>query len=221
MPCQCARVWPERRAAALELRGSEARHGLDLAVSGPTFRHGALTSRWCIHKQTQGFQAFTEYAIANGRAPLSREALFKRLGRHVDAALIKGDKLYACEAGSAAKATADLMRIAAMAEHVGRRLHPDLGLVLGGVFIIFDAEQNHAQRIAKAARERWQRYNNPDQALRAGRITLARVSLGLAAGVARLQRRAPDAAEQSAARIKVPAIPSRTPHRLDEATVQT
>ena len=90
-------------AAALELRGIEAHHGLDLAVSGPTFRHGALTSRWCIHKQAEGFQAFTEYAIANGRAPLSREALFKRLGRHVDAVLIKGDKLYVCETESAAK----------------------------------------------------------------------------------------------------------------------
>jgi hypothetical protein len=66
-----------------------------------------------------------------------------------------------------------------MAEHVGRRLHPDSPLVLGGVFIVFDAEQNHAQRIAKAARERWQRYNNADQALLASRITLARVSLGL------------------------------------------
>jgi hypothetical protein len=143
--------------AALELHGIEAHHGLDLAVSGATYRHTALTSRWCIYKQTQGFQAYTEYAIANGRAPLSREALFKRLGRHVDAALVKGDKLFACETESAAKATADLMRICAMAEHVGRRLHPDLPLVLGGVFVVFDCEQNHAQRIAKAARERWSR----------------------------------------------------------------
>jgi hypothetical protein len=166
-------------AAALEVRGIAAHHGLDLAVNGPTFRHTALTSRWCIHKQAQGFQAFTEYAIANGRAPLSREALFKRLGRHVDAALIKGDKLYACETESAPKATAELMRIAAMAEHVGRKLHPDMPYMLAGVFIVFDAEQNHAQRIAKAARGRWARCSAADQATLAGRITLARVSLGL------------------------------------------
>lgn len=166
-------------AAELELRGITAHHGLDLAVSGPTYRHAALTARWCIAKRAEGFQTYTEYAIAAGRAPLDRERLFRRLGRHVDAVLAKGDKLYAVETESAAKATADLMRIAAMAEQVGRRLHPDSPLVLGGVFVVFDAGQNHAQRIARAARERWQRYNNADQALLAGRITLARVDLGL------------------------------------------
>ena len=94
-------------AAALEVRGVIAHHGLDLAVSGPAFRHGALTSRWCVHKRSQGFQSFTEYAIAQGRAPLSRELLFQRLGRHVDAVLVKGDKLYAVEVESAPKSTAD------------------------------------------------------------------------------------------------------------------
>jgi len=197
-------------AAELEVRGIAAHHGLDLAVCGATFRHGALTSRWCIHKQAEGFRAFTEYAIANGRAPLSREALFKRLGRHVDAALIRGDKLYACETESAAKATAALIRICAMAEHVGRRLHPDSPLVLGGVFVVFDAEQNHAQRIAKAALQR-RRPGHACQPHHAGPL-----EPGPAAHLARLQRRAPAAAEQSATRIKPLAIPNRTPHRLDE-----
>jgi len=166
-------------AAALEVRGIAAHHGLDLAVSGPAFRHGALTSRWCIHKRAQGFQTYTEYAIAQGRAPLSRELLFQRLGRHVDAVLVRGDKLYAVETESAPKDTAALMRIAAMAELVGRKLHPDLPFVLAGVFVVFDAEQNHAGRIARAARERWQRYSAADQALLASRVTLARVELGL------------------------------------------
>jgi hypothetical protein len=71
------------------------------------------------------------------------------------------------------------MRIAAMAELVGRKLHLGLPLMLAGVFIVFDAEQNHAGRIARAARERWQRYSAADRALLAGRITLARVDLGL------------------------------------------
>jgi hypothetical protein len=165
--------------AALALRGVEAHHGLDLSVGGPAYRHSALTSRWCLHKQGQGYQAFTEYAIANGRAPLTRDQLFKRLGRHVDAVLVRGDKLFVCETESAAKATADLMRICAMTEHVGRRLHADSPLLLGGVFIVFDAEQNHAKRIAQAARERWSRYSAADQATLASRITLARVDLGL------------------------------------------
>jgi hypothetical protein len=166
-------------AAALEVRGVTAHHGLDLAVSGPAFRHGALTARWCIAKRAQGFQSFTEYALQQGRAPLSRELLFKRLGRHVDAVFIKGDKLYAVETESAPKDTASLMRIAAMAELVGRKLHPDAPFVLAGVFVVFDAEQNHAGRIARAARERWQRYSEADQATLAGRVTLAHVELGL------------------------------------------
>jgi hypothetical protein len=167
-------------AAALELRGIDAHHGLDLAsVSGATFTHHALTSRWCLHKQAQGFQAFNEHGLINGRAPVSRYMLLKRLGKHVDAVLIKGDKLYACETESAPKGTAELIRICAMAEHVGRRVHPELPFVLGGIFIIFNAEQNHAARIAKAARERWHRFSAADQATLAGRIALARVSLGL------------------------------------------
>jgi hypothetical protein len=166
-------------AAALELRGVAAHHGLDLSVSGPAFRHSALTARWCLHKRSQGFQSFTEYALQQGRAPLSREQLFQRLGRHVDAVLVRGDKLFAVETESAPKDTPSLMRIAAMAELVGRKLHPDMPFVLAGVFVVFDASQNHAGRIARAARERWARYSAADQAVLASRITLARVELGL------------------------------------------
>ena len=166
-------------AAALEVRGIVAHHGLDLSVSGPAYRHSALTARWAIHKRAQGFRTFTEYALMQGQGPLTRELLFKRLGRHVDAVLVRGDKLYAVEVESAPKSTADLMRIAAMAELVGRKLHPDMPFTLAGLFIVFDAEQNHAGRIARAARERWQRYGAADQAVLASRITLARIELGL------------------------------------------
>lgn len=61
----------------------------------------------------------------------------------------------------------------------GRRLRPELPYVLAGVFIVFDAEQNHAARIARAARERWARYSAADRAVLASRVTLARVELGL------------------------------------------
>ena len=166
-------------AAALELRGIDARHGLDLAVSGPTFRHTALTSRWCIDKQGQGFQTFTEYALIQGHAPVSRELLLKRYGKHCDGVLIKGDKLYLVETESAPKATAELVRICAMVEHIGRRVHPNLPFVLGGLFVVFDGEQNHASRIARAARERWGRYSLADQAKLAACTVLARVRLGL------------------------------------------
>lgn len=167
-------------AAALEVRGIPAHHGLDLAsVRGPTFTHHALTSRWCLHMQSQGFQAFHEYAVASGRAPVTTEQLLRRYGKVCDAVLIKGDQLWLAETEAAPKSTQELARIAGLAEQVGRKVHPDLPFVLAGVFIVFDAQQNHAARIAKAARERWQRYGAADRATLAGRITLSRVSLGL------------------------------------------
>lgn len=167
-------------AAALEVRGIGAHHGLDLAsVRGPTFTHHALTSRWCLHMQSQGFQAFHEYAVASGRAPVTTEQLLRRYGKVCDAVLVRGDQFWLAETEAAPKSTQELMRIAGLAEHVGRRVHPDLPFVLAGVHIVFNAEQNHAARIAKAARERWQRYTAAQKQTLAARITLSRVSLGL------------------------------------------
>ncbi|MNY42161.1 hypothetical protein D3C86_1770250 [compost metagenome] len=105
--------------------------------------------------------------------------LLQRYGKHCDAVLVRGDKLYLVETESAPKATAELMRICAMVEHVGRKVHSDLPFVLAGVFVVFDAEQNHAGRIARAARERWSRFNRADQATLAARVTLGRIRLGL------------------------------------------
>ena len=167
-------------AAALEVRGVDARHGLDLAsVSGPTYRHHALTSRWCLHKTAQGYAPFTEYAIVNGHAPLTRAQLLQRFKKMPDAVLVKGEQLWLVETESAPKGMSELVRICALAEHVGRKVHPDLPFVLAGIFIVFKAEQNHASRIAKAARERWSRYTSAERATLAARITLSRVELGL------------------------------------------
>lgn len=167
-------------AAALEVRGISARHGLDLAsVAGPTFRHHALTARWCLHKQAQGWQAFSEYALQNGQAPVTAQQLLRRYGKLPDAVLVRGDKLWLAETESAPKSTQELLRIAALVEHAGRRVLPEQPFVLAGLFVVFDGSQNHGARIAKAARERWHRYSAADQATLAGRITLARVDLGL------------------------------------------
>jgi hypothetical protein len=167
-------------AAALEVRGIAARHGLDLAsVSGPTCTHFCLTSRWCLHKRSQGFDTFTEYALVNGQAPVTAQQLLKRYGKLPDAVLVRGERLWLCETESSPKSTQELLRIVALAEHIGRKVHAELPHVLAGLFVVFDGTQNHAARIAKAARERWQRYSAADRATLAGRITLARVELGL------------------------------------------
>lgn len=167
-------------AAALELHGVAARHGLDLAsVSGPTYAHHALTARWCLHKQAQGFDAWSEYAILTGQAPVSAQQLRSRLRKMPDAVLVRGDKLWLAETESAPKATAELVRIVSLAEHVGRRLHPELPYTLAGVVVLFDATLNHAARVAKAARERWGHLSATDQAALASRVTLAAADIGL------------------------------------------
>jgi hypothetical protein len=167
-------------AAALEVRGVLAHHGLDLAsVSGATFAHHALTSRWCLHQRSLGYQTYTEYAIACGRAPVSAQQLIERYGKLPDAVLVRGDRLYLCETEVAPKSTAELMRICAIAERVGRKMSPELPLILAGVFVVFDAELNHGARIARAARERWQRFSTAERATLASRITLSRVTLSL------------------------------------------
>ena len=134
-------------AAALEVRGIGARHGLDLAsVSGPTCRHFCLTNRWALHKRAQGFDTFTEYALLNGLAPVSAQQLLKRYGKLPDAVIVRGDRLWLAETESAPKSTQELLRIAALVEHVGRKVHPELPHVLAGLFVVFDGEQNHAAR---------------------------------------------------------------------------
>lgn len=172
-------VLTRRGASRLELHGTSARHGLDLAVSGATYRHATLTSRWCIHKRCECYQAFNEYALVNGYAPVSRAQLLQRFKKMPDAILVRGDKLWLCETESAVKALPELLRIVALAEHVGRKVHPELPYILAGVVIVFDAQQNHARRIAKAAHERWWRYSATEQATLYARITLSRVSLSL------------------------------------------
>lgn len=175
-------VLTRRGAAALEVRGIPAHHGLDLAsVSGATFAHHALTSRWCIHKRSEGFEAYSEYAIVNGRAPVTREQLIERYGKLCDAALVKPqtNELWLCECEVAPKGADEVARVVSLAERVGRKVHPELPLVLAGVFIVFDAELNHGERIARVARERWSQRSAADRALLASHITLSRVHLAV------------------------------------------
>jgi len=167
-------------AAALELHGVPARHGLDLAsVRGPTYAHHALTSRWCVHRQAQGFEAWSEYALVNGYAPVTAQQLLARFRKMPDAVLVKGTRLWLVETESAPKATAELVRIVSLAEHVGQRVHAALPYTLAGVIVLFDATLNHAGRVAKAARERWGSLSAADQAALASRVTLAQADIGL------------------------------------------
>lgn len=166
--------------AALELHGVPARHGLDLAsVSGPTYAHFALTARAVIHKKAQGYEAWSEYAILTGQAPVSAAQLRARLRKMPDFVVVRGTRLWLGETESAPKATAELVRIVSQVEQVGRKVHADLPYTLAGVIVLFDATLNHAGRVAKAARERWGHLGAADQAVLASRVTLAAADIGL------------------------------------------
>jgi hypothetical protein len=167
-------------AAALELHGVPARHGLDLAsVSGPTYAHHALTSRWCLHKAALGFETWSEYALVNGYAPVTAQRLLARFRKMPDAIAIRGTKLWLVETESAPKATVELVRIVSLAEHVGQRVNAELPYTRAGVIVVYDATLNHGARMAKAARERWWRLSAHEQATLASRVTLAQADIGL------------------------------------------
>ena len=150
-----------------------------VAVALMVGTHFALTARWCLHKQAQGFEAWSEYAIVTAQAPVSAQQLRTRLRKMPDAVLVKGTRLWLVETESAPKATAELARIVSLAEHVGRRVHPELPYTLAGVIVVFDATLNHAARVAKAARERWGHLSAADRALLASHVTLAAADIDL------------------------------------------
>ena len=65
-------------AHTLELHGLQGKHGLDIrSVSGSTFIHHSLTSRYVIEKKLRGWDAFTEFGIAAGIAPIERPLTFR------------------------------------------------------------------------------------------------------------------------------------------------
>jgi hypothetical protein len=168
-------------AAYLEVRGYEARHGLDVSsVSGGTCRHSILCAQYCIAQEAAGYQAWHEYAIAQGLAPLTQHQLIESYGKLPDAILTKGAKVWLVEVESAVKAIEILSKACGMAPRCGRgRLHPDVALDLEGIVFVFDDSLAHAVRIARAARSRWIDRCDADRKAFAQRITLCRVDLGL------------------------------------------
>jgi hypothetical protein len=153
-------------AAFLELHGTPCHHGMDLAsVAGPTFRHHAITARFCRMQERLGLTAWTEHAIGQRLAPLSQTEVFELCGKLPDALLyIPGTphgesidqrgSVEAVEVEQARKGTTSLVRCLRQAERAsnGASLR---GFKLHGVAFVFDRNQNHANRIARVARAIW------------------------------------------------------------------
>lgn len=165
--------------ARLELFGADARHGRDIVgVAGATFIHRTLASAYLIYRAGMAAQTtYGEYAIAHGRAPMSRQGLSKRFGKLPDGLVVRGSVVDWVEVEASAKSLEELKNVLRAAEWVGQPLVPGGPLTIGGLTIVFDRRQDHARRILRAARERWGHLSRQDQEKLCSRVTLAFASV--------------------------------------------
>lgn len=172
-------VLTRRGAAALDLIGVPAHHGMELSsVAGATCIHRLIGTAYGIAKAQHGFEVFGEHAIAQGVAPASREALAKRFLKLPDLLLVRGDKVTWVEVEASAKPMRDLQACVRIASAVGQPLVAGSALTLAGVVFVFDQSQGHAQRIARAARQLWSERSKGEREALARRITLAHIDVG-------------------------------------------
>lgn len=172
-------VLTRRGAAALDAMNLAARHGLDLcSVGGATFIHRALGTAFGIAKQGPALDAYGEHAIAQGMAPMRRDALVKRFKKLPDLLLVQGNRVTWVEVEASAKPMNELQACLGIASGIGQPLLPGSPLTLAGLTFVFDASQGHAARIARAARQRWGDRSPTERRALGSRVTLAHVDLG-------------------------------------------
>ncbi len=170
-------------AAFLEMHGTFCHHGMDLAsVAGPTYRHHAITSRYCQMQELTGATAWTEQAIGQGLAPLSQRHVLKLCGKLPDALVEErrtdgsaGRFIHAIETESARKGTPFLAKALNIAKRAsdGANLY---GFTLTGVTFVYDAEQDHGARIKRVAKSIW---DDQQRRAYAPHVALASVSTRL------------------------------------------
>jgi hypothetical protein len=179
-------------ARTLDLHGLKGKHGLDIrSVSGGTFIHHSITSRYVIEKKLQGHEAFIEFGIAAGVAPVSTSMLRDRFQKMCDGILIQRhsdpsphrvqvmqNQLTLIEVEAARKPIDELMRILSLTSMVGARVQPDLPYLLSGIVFVY-AEPTHADRIKRAALSLWSQQSAARRAELAGRVTMVKVNIGL------------------------------------------
>jgi hypothetical protein len=167
----------------LELHGTSARHGLDLAVEGPLFRHHGITTRFCQTQELIGTTAWTEYAIGVGLAALSPAEVWKLCGKRPDALLFTPDKasdpdrggsIYAVEVEQARKSNPVLATCLKQAERASAGASVR-GFKLRGLVFVFENRLAHASRIASAAAEAWEKKTAEERARLAKLVRLVSV----------------------------------------------
>lgn len=153
-------VITRKGAAWLEERGVPARHTLDLSsVSGSSFAHRTLGSRFLVEQHVAGFSVAGEYQLAVGKLPFAIEPLCRKLGKASDGLYWRKGangqtSVWWTEVENAPKAYNEILRLLSVAEHVGTALGV-ANVHLAGLVVIADASLSHAQRLLRAANERW------------------------------------------------------------------
>ena len=170
-------------ATWLNARGIDAQHTLDLSsVSGSTFFHRTLATRYLIERQVEGFQVAGEYQLLRRKTPFSIDGMVKALRKLPDGTVWqrKPDGTVAVEwieQEAAEKSMKELERCLGTAECVGQALEAEKTYRVAGLVFVFDQERNHARRILLAANSRWGHLIDAERAALERRVALVAVEL--------------------------------------------
>jgi hypothetical protein len=171
-------------ATWLELRGIPAQHTLDLtSVSGATFFHRTIATRYLIERQTDGFHVAGEYQVLRRQLPFSMEGLVKSLRKLPDGVVWRRKPddginwVEFVEQEAAAKARTELEKCLRAAEFLGMPLTPEGDYRLGGLVFVYDRDLNHAKRILLAANSLWGDRPPAERAMLERRVKLVAVEL--------------------------------------------
>jgi hypothetical protein len=171
-------------ASWLELRGVPAQHTLELtSVSGATFFHRTMATRYLIERQTSGSQVAGEYLILRRDLPFSIDRLVKTMQKFPDGLVWHRNKLDSSisveliEQEAARKSRTELEKCLRASEFVGGSISADGSVKLAGLVFVYDRALSHARRILLAANSLWGNRTAAERATLERRVKLVAVEL--------------------------------------------
>lgn len=148
-------------ASWLSLRGTQARHTLELSsVGGATFFHRTLATRYLLERAIKGAGVAGEYKMANGGVPFSIETLTRATKKNPDGLIWRENKdgsiaFEWLEVENASKPKSELVRMLRVAMFSGKLVDVGKKAYAAGLNILYNKDLNHADRILSAANELW------------------------------------------------------------------
>ena len=168
-------------AALAEGLGIDARHGLDLAsVSGATFIHRSISTRYGIERQFGNTVAFGEHLLASSKFPLNRSKLVRDFGKLPDLLVITGGQIEWIEVESAAKSKGEIQKCLLLSKKCGRKIQ-DTEYHISRLIFVCDSRINHESRIVRAAKDLWSNFPPSERRQLSQNIWIVNVELGFGA----------------------------------------